>query len=115
MLAVKRHDHLIRDIREMEAGWVKATAPKFGVSEYTDPTGRKLPQYVLNKRECLYIATKFNDEARAKLILRWEELENEKLDLQKPDVLIRLLLYTVSRNFQFELPVLGNCVLKKYF
>jgi hypothetical protein len=31
--------------------------------------------YELTKTECLYIATKVNDEARAKLILRWQELE----------------------------------------
>ena len=34
-----------------------------------------MPCYQLTKTECLYIATKFNDEARAKLVLRWEELE----------------------------------------
>lgn len=33
--------------------------------------------YLLDYRECMYIATKFNDEARAKLILRWDELEKE--------------------------------------
>ena len=33
--------------------------------------------FLLNKEECLYIATKFNDEARAKLVLRWEELERK--------------------------------------
>ncbi len=33
----------------------------------------------LTKTECLYIATKFNDEARAKLVLRWEQLERENL------------------------------------
>lgn len=32
---------------------------------------------MLNKTECLYVATKFNDEARAKLIIRWEQLENQ--------------------------------------
>ena len=36
---------------------------------------RRDPYYELTKTECLYIATKFNDEARAKLVLRWEELE----------------------------------------
>ena len=36
---------------------------------------REVPCYSLTKTECLYIATKFNDEARAKLVLRWEELE----------------------------------------
>jgi hypothetical protein len=60
----------------------KVTERKFGVSEYADPSGRKLPMYRLTKSECLYIATKFNDEARAKLILRWEELEKKNLTTQ---------------------------------
>jgi hypothetical protein len=37
---------------------------------------RRDPCYSLTKTECLYIATKFNDEARAKLVLRWENNEN---------------------------------------
>ena len=73
-----RHDHLLRDIRKMETAWVETTHPKFGVSEYTDSTGRKLPMYQLNKKEWLYIATKFNDKARALLIDRWEYLEKEQ-------------------------------------
>ena len=32
----------------------------------------------LTKEECLYIATKFNDEARAKLVRRWKELEEAR-------------------------------------
>jgi anti-repressor protein len=36
------------------------------------------PCFELTKIECLYIATKFNDEARAKLVLRWEELEKKQ-------------------------------------
>lgn len=39
--------------------------------------------FSLSKTECLYIATKFNDEARAKLILRWEELEAKEASLIK--------------------------------
>ena len=44
---------------------------------YDLPNGGKkmVPYYSLTKTECLYIATKFNDEARARLVLRWEELE----------------------------------------
>ena len=44
--------------------------PNGGIREY--------PCYELTKTECLYIATKFNDEARAKLVLRWEQLEREE-------------------------------------
>lgn len=73
----KNHHHLLRDIRNMEPAWEKVTKTKFGFSEYKDSTGRRLPEYHLNKTECLYIATKFNDEARARLIIRWEELERE--------------------------------------
>jgi hypothetical protein len=42
---------------------------------YKDANGQLRPCYQLTKTECLYIATKFNDEARAKLVLRWQELE----------------------------------------
>ena len=41
--------------------------------------GELRPCYQLTKTECLYIATKFNDEARARLVLRWEELEKAEV------------------------------------
>ena len=75
----KQHKNLMRDIRNMEAAWEKTTGLKFELSSYQDSTGRTLPCYSLNKTECLYIATKFNDEARAKLVIRWQQLEKERL------------------------------------
>ena len=74
-LTGKQHKDVLKAIRNMEPSWLKVTGRNFALSEYKDPTGRSLPCYVLTKTECLYIATKFNDEARAKLVLRWEELE----------------------------------------
>ena len=78
-LTGKQHNHLMRDIRKMEPAWVKVQGSKFGLSSriYNLPNGgtKEVPCYVLTKTECLYIATKFNDEARAKLVLRWQELE----------------------------------------
>lgn len=65
----------MRSIRDMEDAWVKVNGRNFALVEYTDTKGEKRPMYRLNKTECLYIATKFNDEARAKLVIRWEELE----------------------------------------
>lgn len=73
----KPHNDLMKAIRKMEIAWEKITQGNFSLSTYKDSTGRQLPCYLLTKRECLYVATKFNDEARAKLILRWEQLENE--------------------------------------
>ena len=69
-LTGKQHNHVMRDIRNMESAWEKVTQSKFGLSTYKDSTGRTLPCYSLTKTECLYIATKFNDEARAKLVLK---------------------------------------------
>lgn len=74
----KPHNDVLKAIRAMESAWYKITEGNFSLSEYTDPTGRKLPMYKLTKTECLYIATKFNDEARAKLVIRWEELETKE-------------------------------------
>lgn len=77
-VAEKRHKDLMRSIRKMEEAWHKVTGRNFTLSEYTDPTGRVLPCYNLTKEECLYIATKFNDESRARLVLRWMELERQQ-------------------------------------
>ena len=72
----------MRDIRNMEPAWEKVAQSKFGLGSYKDANGQLRPCYFLTKTECLYIATKFNDEARAKLVLRWEELESEKLKVK---------------------------------
>lgn len=78
-LVGREHKSVMRSIREMEEGWVKIRGCKFALTsrEVQQPNGgiREVPCYELNKIECLYIATKFNDEARAKLVIRWEELE----------------------------------------
>lgn len=74
----KLHYNVLRDIEKMESGWEEVTGLKFEVSEYKDTTGRKLKCYLLTKRECLYVTSKYNDQTRAKLVLRWEQLEKEK-------------------------------------
>ena len=79
----RNHKDVMRSIREMEEAWVKVNGRKFALVEYKDAKGEMRPCYSLSKTECLYIATKFNDEARAKLILRWEELETNEVSLIK--------------------------------
>ena len=44
--------------------------PAEGNFQYQDQKGELRPCYTLTKTECLYIATKFNDEARARLVPR---------------------------------------------
>ena len=85
-LTGKQHKHLMEAIRKMEPAWEKVHGSKFRLMfrEVNIGNGavRRDPCYSLSKTECLYIATKFNDEARAKLVLRWEELESEKLKVK---------------------------------
>lgn len=73
----KPHNDVLKAIRAMESAWVKTTGEIFPLSSYTDKSGKQNPCYELTKTECLYIATNFNDEARAKLVIRWEELEQQ--------------------------------------
>ena len=96
-LTGKNHFDVLRAIRKMEPAWEKVQGSKFACLQktYDLPNGGKkmMPFYSLTKTETLYIATKFKDEMRAKLVLRWEELERERLEqgrLQKPKE-IRLL------------------------
>ena len=80
-LTGKPHNDVMKAIRAMEPGWEKVSQGKFSLSsrKVQQPNGgmREYPCYELTKTECLYVATKFNDEARAKLVIRWEELEKK--------------------------------------
>jgi len=47
----KNHNHVMRDIRNMELSWEKANGSKFGLVNYTDGKGEKRPMYQLSKTE----------------------------------------------------------------
>jgi len=85
-LTGKQHNDLMKAIRKMEPAWLKVNGGNFSLVEYRDKKGELRPCYQLTKTECLYIATKFNDEARAKLVLRWEELEMADVRRKMSDV-----------------------------
>ena len=91
----KPHNDVLKAIRKMELAWRKVNGGNFSLVEYRDKKGELRPCYSLTKTECLYIATKFNDEARAKLVLRWEELESAQRNrpycaLPEPKEILRL-------------------------
>ena len=95
-LTGKQHFHVMEAIRKMEPAWKKIAASNFRLGTYKDANGQLRPCYQLTKTECLYIATKFNDEARAKLVLRWQELElaeqkrRQQLCLPSPQKILAL-------------------------
>ena len=99
-LTGKQHNDLMKAIRKMEPAWEKVQGGKFSLLQkiYQLPNGgtKLQPYYMLTKTECLYIATKFNDEARAKLVLRWQQLElaeqerRQQLCLSSPQKILAL-------------------------
>lgn len=98
----------MRAIRKMEFAWEKINGRKFALVEYKDEKGERRPMYQLNKTECLYIATKFNDEARAKLVLRWKELEEKNNKPQLPSTYLDALRQLVASEEQKQQLALEN-------
>ena len=101
----KAHKDIMRAIRNMEPAWEKVQGRKFALMQEeveTNNGGHKMrPYYSLSKTECLYIATKFNDEARAKLVLRWEELE-KKVQYQVPRTFAEALMLAAKQQERIE-------------
>ena len=75
------HSDVLKAIRKMEKAWEQECGGNFSLTseKVNMPQGgvRLIPVFSLTKTECLYVATKFNDAARARLVLRWEELEKD--------------------------------------
>ena len=72
-LTGKRHDAILRDIRNLlEQG---VNAHNFVEVEYTDKKGESRPCYQLTKTGCLILASGYNAVLREKIINRWIELE----------------------------------------
>ena len=81
-LTGKSHNDVLKAIRKMEPAWMEVCQGNFSLTSriINQPNGgtREVPCYSLTKTECLYIATKFNDEARARLVIRWQQLEEQR-------------------------------------
>lgn len=100
----RQHKSVMRSIRNMEPAWAKVNGRKFALVEYKDEKGENRPMYELTKKECLYIATKFNDEARAKLVNRWEDLETGKATptFQVPQTFSEALMLAAQQQHEIE-------------
>lgn len=81
-LTGKSHGHVMRDIRNMLTELNNSTQSNFG-SSYRDSTGRTLPCYDLPKRECLILVSGYSVTLRARIVDRWQELEERVATYQK--------------------------------
>lgn len=104
----KPHADVMKAIRKMEPAWYKINEGNFSLVEYKDKKGETRPCYSLTKEECLYIATKFNDEARAKLIKRWKELEEQHQKQSLPQNYLEALKSLVKAEEEREQLALEN-------
>lgn len=95
-----RHADLLKSIRKQEVAWSKVSGVNFSLAKYTDEQGKKRPMYKLNRMESLYISSKFNDEVRARLVMRWYDLETKNV---VPEAQIHTLVPSLNDNK--ELPV----------
>lgn len=98
----KLHKNIMQSIRNMEDAWEKVNGRKFQLVEYIDAKGEKRPEYLLSKTECLYIATKFNDQARAILINRWEQLEQRNVVKPQTDAMVLASAFQILNNMVQE-------------
>ena len=97
----KAHADLLKAIRKMETAWIKIGQGSFSLTYYKDQWNRDQPEYQLTKKESLYVATKFNDEARAILINRWEELELNSFKPQS-DAVVLMNAFQILNNMVQE-------------
>lgn len=80
-LCGKEHKHVLADIRNMCES-LKIDSAEFS-AQYKDSTGRTLPCFNLPKRESLILVSGYDVVTRAKIIDRWQELENQ---VQQPTI-----------------------------
>ena len=88
----------MRAIRNMEPAWESERQGKFSLTQIREeiPNGgyRLRPVYMLTKTECLYVATKFNDVARARLVLRTFDILHS---LQTKNVTLQIFAFFLRK------------------
>ncbi|GIZ15753.1 Rha family transcriptional regulator [Capnocytophaga catalasegens] len=86
-LTGKRHQHVIRDIENLNVGYEKLQLPKIGFmfifKELNNGGGKKIRTAQLTKMQTFDLLTGYNTELRIKVNRRWAELE-EKMILHIP-------------------------------
>ncbi|MDF3136636.1 phage regulatory protein/antirepressor Ant [Pseudomonas extremaustralis] len=106
-LTGKRHDHVIRDIRNMLSE-LQITDPKFG-GTYLDGSGRSMPCFHLDRELTETLVTGYSIPLRHKVIRRLHELEDAQAkpafdiaSLNDPKVLLALLTDNVRKVVALE-------------
>lgn len=73
----KQHAHILRAIKSLECS-DNFTASNFGASEYTDPTGRKVPCYNMTRDGFVFLVMGFTGKEAARFKEAYIQAFNEK-------------------------------------
>ena len=83
----KTHSNVMRDIRnileQLEEKHKFNFELMFKITKLGNNAERKDPYYLLTKKDCLLPASGYDANLRAKIINRWEELEENKRELSR--------------------------------
>lgn len=91
-LTGKRHDHVMRDIDNLNVEYEKLDIPKIGDIYYLDSRNRRQREYRLTKMQTMDLMTGYNASLRIKVNRRWEELERkqQQIDFSDPNTVLML-------------------------
>ncbi len=98
-LTGKEHNTVMRDIRVLAEQVKELGEYKFAQSFYVNSQNKKQPQYQLTKKESLLLASGYSALLRAKIIDRWEELENR---LKTPTTMVEALTLALEQAKKIE-------------
>ncbi len=107
----KQHKHVLRDIENQidklhEANEYEFAGSNFGLSNYTDVTGRKLKRYLLTEEAFTLVAMSYTTPEAMKMKVRFiEEFKRMKEELQKrhqPKTTAEMLLMYAQQMVETE-------------
>ena len=104
-LTGKRHDAILRDIRNLLEQGVQAHnfVESFNIRQLPNGGSKQEPYYQLTKTGCLILASGYNAVLREKIINRWIELETEAAkQYQVPTSFREALLLAAAQQEQIE-------------
>ena len=78
----KRHDHVCRDIENLNLEYGKLSLPKVGECDYTADNGQTYREFRLTKEQTIDLITGYRADLRIRINRRWQELE--QATTQKP-------------------------------